>query len=166
MTEDSEVQILNRVGKTRTKVSQKINHKNELYLEQGKLVIPINDNKVKEVDVESGTVEYRSSGSKTMETFRLQNGMEVQQYGNEVIVNGKEIDLPYGTYSQAKITQIDDQPYALIVEEGNSSIYIIDMDGDIIKGMPVYGAYNSKIASSNFRYLVTQADQEIIVYKW
>ncbi|MGB5981266.1 MAG: hypothetical protein WBG46_03905 [Nonlabens sp.] len=166
LTENESIKILSRVGRVRTPINQPINSKDTIYFEDEFALIQSENNEVKKVNLITGKVLSEKADLNNASHYVRKVGMVLFQKNNELSINGKKIDLPYGTYSDARIQLVNKEPFAVLVEQGDSNIYIIDLDGDVIPGLPVYGSNPSDIAVSNVRYLVTKDDQDIILYKW
>ncbi|ARN76632.1 hypothetical protein BST97_00660 [Nonlabens spongiae] len=164
-TADNTLRILSRVGKIRTPVKTKINISQGLFFEDGKALIPSTGEQTVQVDLGNGSIS-KSKDVLKKPAFAIKAGLEFRQKNNELSINGKEVDLPYGTYENGKIFTFEKESYVAVLEQGENKIYIFDMDGDLIAGLPVYGSKSLDLAKSNFRYLVTQDERDIILYKW
>lgn len=164
--EDQPVAILNRIGKTRTSVSQVLNIKGSLYFDENSILLQTTDNEKAVINLTTGVVEKESAGMSNSSVYKMENGLEVIQNNNVIEINGEELELPYGTYTRAQIAIIDGKPYVHLIEQGDHKVYILNEEARIIPGLPVYGKEAAAIEQSDIRYLVTKDERDIIIYKW
>ncbi len=164
-TADNTLRILCRVGKVRTPVKTKVNISQGIFFKEDKALIPSTGEQMIKIDLEDGSIK-KSENALKESFFASQAGLELRQKNNEISINGKEVDLPYGSYENGKIYSFGKESYVAVLEKGENKIYIFDLDGDLIAGLPVYGSESLDMAKSNFRYLVTQDERDIILYKW
>ncbi|OUS21363.1 hypothetical protein A9Q93_01170 [Nonlabens dokdonensis] len=162
---DNSISILNRVGKTRTKVDGKLDLISNLYFHKNKVVALTAKGDYVEINLASGKI-------KTIETYgeecllSANDEVAVIQYNNDLIINGEERDLPYGSYLPAQVSHLKSGDFIHLVETGENRVYIFDSKGEVVPYFPVYGKTKSEVAQSKGRYMATLDGDDIIVYKW
>jgi predicted nucleic acid-binding protein len=164
--EDQSIAILNRTGRVRTSLNRKLEATSALYFDENNILLHHKDNKKAIIDLTTGAVELVSEPLTGTSIYKMQHGLEIIQNNNVLIINDKELTLPYGSYTAAEITLIDGSPYVHLVDKGESKVYIIDQNVSIVPGLPVYGKEVSQLEHSDIRYLITKDERDIIIYKW
>ncbi len=164
--EDRSIAILSRTGRVRTSVDRQLMATSALYFNENNILLHNKDSKKAIIDLTTGTVELVSEPLTPTSVYKMQHGLEVIQNNNTLLINGKELTLPYGTYTASEIALIDGSPYLHLVDKGESKVYIIDQNAGIVPGLPVYGKEVSQLEHSDIRYLVTKDERDIIIYKW
>ncbi|EAS20030.1 conserved hypothetical protein [Flavobacteria bacterium BBFL7] len=162
---DNTISLLNRTGKVRTKVKDKIALNGAMSFQKN-LIKMLDGNKLIYLNPTTGQVT--DSGKKLSDTqhYIALNSIEIIQNNNKLIVNGKTVDLPYGTYNDVKINQLLREEFIHVIESGENQVYLLDKQGAILNSFPVYGKENTAIAVSKSNYLATLDGDDIIIYKW
>ncbi|AGC77369.1 putative pyrroloquinoline-quinone binding quinoprotein [Nonlabens dokdonensis] len=162
---DQTLSILNRTGKPRTTINEKIDLKSELFSHKNKVVALTAKGDYIEINLGTGKL-------KTVTTYgeecllSASDKTVVIQYNNDLIINGEEHDLPYGSYLPAQVSHLKSGDFIHLVETGENRVYIFDRKGEILPYFPVYGKTKSEVAQSKSRYLTTLDGDDIIIYKW
>ena len=163
------LQILNRQGKTRINVKDKIRFtNNDIYLYQNKFTTTNTLGQLVQVDTR-GKVTTKNlnltdkhkifTTSKTLVTLRE----------NQLKIKSRLIDLDFGEYTEPKIFYLNDKIYITTTDLQSKKIYLFDSQAKSIPNFPVFGtapAELQKLDNENGLELITQSDDKtIVVYK-
>jgi hypothetical protein len=164
-----ELEILNRVGKTRVNVKNNISFSNSgIYLYDNKFttttatgdLIQIDDNgKMSSTNLNLGEKHSISSTSKTLVTLS----------DNILHIKTNKVELDFGDYTPPKIFYVNDKIYISVTDLQAKKIFLFDSLGKLIDNFPVYG--NSSIDLDNIDKekspeFVTKGDtNSIIIYQ-
>lgn len=143
----NELEILDRVGKTRIKVKNNISFSgNDIFLYDNKFttttdkgdLIQIDDNgKMSSLNLNLGEKHGITATSKTLVTMS----------DNILNIKSHKIELDYGVYTAPKIFYLKDKIYVSVTDLQTKKIYVFDSLGALIDNFPVYG--NSSIEMDN-----------------
>lgn len=162
---DNTISLLNRTGQIRTKVKEKIALKGSMSFQKN-LIKMVNDDQL--IYLNPVTGEITNSGKKVSDTqhYIALDDMEIIQSNNKLAINGKKVELPYGTYNNAQVDQLLREKFIHLIDSGENKVYILDKNGNILNSFPVYGKEKSTIATSKSNYLATLDGDDVIIYKW
>ncbi len=145
--ENGVLKILNRKGKDRIKVKEKIDFSNnEIYLYRNSFTTSDKKGNLIQVDLKGNVFKSPlklsddhkiNMTSKTLVTFSE----------NILSIKGVPITLPFGNYTSPQIFYINDTIYISLTNIDDNKVYLFFSNGKLINGFPVYG--NSKIDLSN-----------------
>lgn len=162
---DNTISLLNRTGQVRTEVNSTITlnspmsfHKNLIKMVDGKKLIFLNP--------VTGKITNAHKIISDSQYYVAQDGIEVIQDNNKLILNGKNIELPYGTYNKAQIELLHKDVFIHIIDTGSNQVYVLDTNGAILESFPVYGKEKSALSSSKSNYLTALDGDDVIIYKW
>ncbi len=162
---DQSLAILNRTGKPRTKMTEKIDLKSELYFHKNKVVALTTKGDYVEINLGTGKLKTIATYGEEC-VLSANDKLAVIQYNNDLIINGEERDLPYGSYLPAQVSRLKNDDFIHLVETGEHRVYIFDSKGEIVPFFPVYGKTKSEVAQSKNRYMTTLDGDDVIIYKW
>ena len=145
--ENGVLKILNRKGKDRIKVKEKIDFSNnEIYLYRNSFTTSDKKGNLIQVDLKGNVFKSPlklsddhkiNMTSKTLVTFSE----------NILSIKGVPITLPFGNYTSPQIFYINDTIYISLTNIDNNKVYLFFSNGKLVNGFPIYG--NSKIDLSN-----------------
>ncbi len=158
--------LLNRTGDVRTKVKKPVDVVGGLYFQNNLITAMTNDQKIVHVDPTTGTVTPTKFEVTESSRLAIGSGIQLIQNNESLLINNKEVELPYGSYTPAQITTIKNKVFISLVETGENKVYLLDNDGNILPFFPVYGSKNAAIAGAKTRTLTTCDNQEVLIYKW
>lgn len=143
----NELEILNRVGKTRVNVKNNINFSDSgIYLYNNKFttttingdLIQIDQNgKMSSSNLNLGDKHKITSTSKTLVTLS----------DNILHIKTNKVELDFGDYTSPKIFYVNDKIYVSVTDLQAKKVYLFDSMGKSIPNFPVYG--NSAIDLDN-----------------
>ena len=165
----NELEILDRVGRTRINVKNNISFSdNDIYLYDNKFtattvtgdLIQIDDNgKLSSLNLNLGEKHSLAATSKTLVTMS----------DNILMIKTNRVELDFGTYTAPKIFYLNDKIYVSVTDLQTKKIYLFDSLGKEIPNFPVYG--NSSITLDNIDNgkgleFVTKGDSNsILIYQ-
>ncbi|MCK7588951.1 ribonuclease HII [Subsaxibacter sp. CAU 1640] len=134
-----ELEILDRVGKTRINVKNNISFSdNEIYVYNNKFtattmsgdLIQIDENgKMSSMNLNLGEKHSMTATSKTLVTMS----------DNILNIKTHRVELDYGVYTAPKIFYLNDKIYISVTDLQTKKIYLFDSLGKEISNFPVYG---------------------------
>ena len=164
-----ELEILDRVGRTRINVKNNISFSdNDIYLYDNKFtattitgdLIQIDENgKLSSLNLNLGEKHAMTSTSKTLVTLS----------DNILKIKTNRVELDYGVYTQPKIFYLNDKIYVSVTDLQTKKVYLFDSLGKEINNFPVFG--NSAIEMDNIDNgrgleFVTKGDSNsILIYQ-
>lgn len=165
----NELEILDRVGKTRINVKNNVSFSgNEIFLYDNKFttttdkgdLIQIDENgKLSSMDLNLGEKHGITATSKTLVTMS----------DNILNIRSNKIELDYGTYTAPKIFYLKDKIYVSVTDLQTKKVYLFDSLGKPIDNFPVYGNSAIEMESTdagNSLEFVTKGDSNsILIYK-
>ena len=165
----NELEILDRVGKTRINVKNNISFSdNDIYLYNNKFtattikgdLIQIDDNgKLSSLNLNLGEKHSLAATSKTLVTMS----------DNVLKIKSNRIELDFGDYTAPKIFYLKDKIYVSVTDLQTKKVYLFDSLGKEINNFPVFG--NSSIELDNIDNgrgleFVTKGDSNsILIYQ-
>ncbi len=166
---NNELKILNRIGKSRIKVNQKINFSNN--------PIKLYKNKFITTDNKGVLYQINEKGSILKTNFNLNeyHGLDatsktlVFMNDNTLSIKGKKVNLDLGVYSKPQIFYINNKIYISVTDIQNQKIYLFDSNAKSIPNFPVFG--NSIIdfedinRDKKLEFVTKDTDNSLIVYK-
>ena len=126
--------ILDRRGNIRIKVPKDLFIKSSLFEYKNGLIGFDNKDNIVRIDL-SGKISKQELLNSEEKLFAYENN-KVTFGSNKLIINGKEFSLPYGSYQNLKINNVNSSYYS-IFDKDSQKIYLFD-DKEIIDGFPFY----------------------------
>jgi len=162
---DNTISLLSRTGKVRTKVTKKIALNGAMNFQKNLIKMLDNDQLIYLNPV---TGKITNSGKQISENqhFTAAHGLEIIQANNKLVINGTKVELPYGTYSNAKIDQLRGNKFIHLIDSGANLVYVMNKRGEMTDSFPVYGKGKTAMAQSKSNYLTTLDGDDVIIYKF
>lgn len=161
--------ILNRQGKTRIPVNEKIQFSNNpWFLRDGKFTSTSFDGKRVQIN-ENGKVSYKDLKLSHNHNFVISKGVQVSISNNLLMINGEEIELDYGLYGRPQIFHTEKGIFIGITDMQTSKVYLFNAQGKLCGGFPVYG--NSAMDLNNIdnkgrlEFTVKGEEDAILIYQ-
>jgi hypothetical protein len=165
----NELEILDRVGKTRINVKNNISFSDDgIYLYENKFtattikgdLIQIDDNgKLSSLNLNLGEKHSLAATSKTLVTMS----------DNILKIKSNRVELDFGDYTAPKIFYLKDKIYVSVTDLQTKKVYLFDSLGKEINNFPVYG--NSSIELDNINngkgleFVVKGDSNSILIYQ-
>lgn len=165
--ENGTLNILSRVGKPRVSVSTKFNFSEIPLTSEDDTFVVITKENTKERISEAGKVSSQKLNVGNY-WFTLNGSTKVTMDDNLMRINGKLAELPIGLYTNPQIFEINQKIYVTITETTEKKVYVLDKNGNIINGFPVYGSADASIGkngSAKGVILAVKSDpKELLLY--
>ena len=168
--ENGYLKILNRQGKTRIKVNEKINFsRQEIYPYLGTFAGTNLDGDLTQIDTRGNVLTSNLGLSKN---HKIVIGYEslVTLSENKLTIKGIPITLPYGNYTKPKVFKLSNTIYVTTTETQSEKVYLFRENGKTVKGFPVYGTTSASLSKSKknnqLELVVGSEKKEIIVYSF
>ncbi len=168
--ENGYLKILNRQGKTRIKVNEKINFsRQEIYPYLGTFAGTNLDGDLTQIDTRGNVLTSNLGLSKN---HKIVIGYEslVTLSENKLTIKGIPITLPYGNYTNPKVFKLSNTIYVTTTETQSEKVYLFRENGKTVKGFPVYGTTSASLSKSKknnqLELVVGSEKKEIIVYSF
>ncbi|TXD85359.1 ribonuclease HII [Subsaximicrobium wynnwilliamsii] len=168
-TEGDHLEILDRVGKPRIKVKEKISFSgNEVYLYNDHFTTTNTSGELLEVN-QNGRVKHENLNLNANHKIATTSKTLAAISDNNLTIKSKTIALDFGNYTEPSIFYIDDKIYVSITDLQAKKVYLFDSQAKPTANFPIYG--NSKIelanmdGDSNLEVLTKGSDNSVIIYK-
>lgn len=163
------LKILDRVGRDRIKVSEKISFSdNDIKVHQNKFIVSSKDGILYEINSRG---EIQNSNLQVNEDHGMDATSRTLVIMNDNIlsIRGKKVTLDLGVYTKPSIFYLNDKIYVSVTDIQNLKTYLFDSQAEPITGFPVYGASTIDMADmdNDNRPELVLKDQEnsLVVYK-
>ncbi len=164
-----ELEILDRVGKTRIKVKNNISFSgNNILVYENKFttttvtgdIVQIDENgKLTSLDLNLGEKHAIASTSKTLVTLS----------DNILHIKSNRIELDFGIYTAPKIFYLNDKIYVSITDLQTKKVYLFDSLGKEINNFPVFGNSSIELAKINsgkgLEFVTKGGSNSILLYQ-
>ena len=166
--ENGKLNILNRVGKPRVKISKTFDYsKTPPTIEAKKIVIISKDN-----TKNSAGVDGKISSKKlnvTSYQFTVRGKTKVTLDDNLMRINGVLVELPFGIYTAPKINMVNRKIYISITETQENKVYVFNSTGMLLPGFPVFGTSSINMGDVNknkkTNFAVKGGNKEVLLYE-
>ena len=166
---DGTTNILSRTGKARIEVSKKINFGDLPLFKSGNNFETFTVNGEKVTITTSGKFVQSISDFDSDSKIAVKNKLKVGQRENTLIINGKKIEIPLGTYTQPTIATVGKTSYVGLTNTETNEVYMYDAKGKLLPNFPIYGTSQIDInylESNKSLGFVTQGSlNSILIYK-
>lgn len=166
---DNTLKIVNRVGKERIPVKEKIAFSaNPVVLFENKITVSATD----------GTLyQINPNGSVTKKSLGLNNdhGMDATSKTLAIIndnilsIRGKKTSLDLGVYSKPSIFYIGDKIYVSVTDIQNQKSYLFDSQSEPIPGFPIFGVSTVDMFNMDGdkkpELVIKDQENSLVVYK-
>ncbi|WP_394750105.1 ribonuclease HII [Spongiimicrobium salis] len=167
--ENGQFKILDRVGRTRVKVSENINFSNNsAYVYKNKFTVTDDEGVLIQID-------SRGRMSQTKLNLNRDHGMDatsktlVHLNDNILSIKGKKLTLDFGVYTKPKIFYLNTKIYVSLVDIQNQKVYLFDSNAALLQNFPVYGNSEIDLADidkdGKLELVTKNEDNSVIVYR-
>jgi hypothetical protein len=166
---DGSLKLLNRVGDTRLKVSEKINFSdNEVYKYKNKFALTDQKGVLHLIDLKGKISKSNFNLSNDHGMATTENTL-VLMNDNVLTIKGKQVALELGVYTKPKIFYFKNKIYVSVTDLQNEKTYLFDSQAKPISNFPVQGSSANDMAyigKSKTLELVTKYDNNSLsVYR-
>ena len=165
----NELEIIDRVGKTRINVKNNITFSgNDIYLYNNKFTTSNSKGDLIQID-ENGKLISTSLSLKEKHAITTTSKTLVTLSENVLKIKSSTVDLEFGDYTAPKIFYLNDKIYVSVTDLQSKKVYLFDSLGKPIDNFPLYG--NSAIELANIdkerglEFVVKGDSDTIIVYQ-
>jgi len=165
----STLEILDRTGKRRVNVKEKIDFSdNDIYLYNNHFTTSNTSGELLEVS-QNGTVNHKNLNLNEKHSITTTSKTLVALSENKLRIRTNTIDLDFGDYTTPRIFYINDKIYVSVTDLQSKKVYLFDSQAKPIANFPVYG--NSAIEMDNIdkdhslEVIVKGDDNSIIIYE-
>ena len=164
-----DLKILNRQGKDRIKVKDKIQFSdNEVYLYKNKFTTTNTLGQLIQVNT-CGKLNTTNLNLPEKHSIETTSKTLVSMTEDKLNIKSRTVDLDYGEYTSPRIFYLDDKIYITTTDLQSKKVYLFDSQAKPIANFPVFGTSAAELQKLDNRKgleLVTQADSKtIVVYK-
>ena len=163
-TQGEKLEILNRQGKTRIDMKDKIRFsKNTIYLYQNKFTTTNTLGELVQVNTK-GKLNKKALNLIDNHSIEATSKTLVTLSDNKLTIRSRSIDLAYGEYTSPKIFYFNDKIYVAITDLQAKKVHLFDSQTKPIANFPVFGTSDSEIQLNKDKslMLVTQTDAKTI----
>ena len=139
MLENGDLKIVNRVGNSRVKVTEKIEFSsNNTYLYKNNFIVTDKNGTLYSIDI-------KGKVSKTKFNYSEDHGLDatnktlVTNNENILSIKGKNITLDLGVYTHPVIFYVHDKIYVSVTDIQSQKVYLFDSNAVPIQNFPVFG---------------------------
>ena len=166
---DGSLKILNRIGKVRVDVREKLDFSdNEVYLYRNKFIVSDKGGDIYAVDTQ-GKVNKNNLNLNEYHGFDATTKSLVTLNDNVINIKGKSVTMELGVYTKPKIFYIYDIIYVSTTDIQNQKTYLFYSNGKPVADFPVLGngiADLADIDNDRKLELVTKdQNNSLVVYK-
>lgn len=166
---DENLKILNRQGKIRINVKDKIRFSgNSIYLYKNKFTTSNALGQLVQVDTK-GKINTQNLNLKDKHHIETTSKTLVLMDENKLNIKSRTVDMDYGNYTAPKIFYINDKIYVTTTDLQSKKVFLFDSQAKPIPNFPVFGTSEAelqKLDNDKGLELITQADSKtIVVYK-
>lgn len=168
-SQGNNIEILDRVGKSRVKVKENIIFsENDIYLYNNKFTTSNINGELIQVS-QTGKVNYKNLQANSEHKITTTSKTLVVLNDNKLTIKSKTIELDFGNYTTPKIFYINDKIYVTVTDLQSKKGYLFDSQAKPIANFPVYANSQlelNNIDKDNSLEVITKGDDNaIIVYK-
>lgn len=167
--ESGKLYILDRTGKTRIKVKEKISFSNnKMYVHTNMFTTSDSDGYLNQVD-KKGNVTKTKLPVEGNHGISMTNKTLTSLSENKLHIKNKTVELDFGSYSKPELFLIKNKIYVTTTDLEAQKVYVYDSNAKLIPGFPAFGS--SAIDLENFdkdpklEFTAKGEDNTIVVYK-
>ena len=146
---NGELKILNRRGKDRVVVDEKIQFSNNSVFSFLKLFTTTDD--------QGNLIQVDSDGKLTRDNRNLSKDNLINIYNNNLIylneeelsINGISIKLPIGRYSRPKLFNVNGSLFVGIADLNEGNLYLFKDNAELVEGFPIKGSSSFNLIDSD-----------------
>ena len=167
--ENGQLHILNRTGKTRIKVPEKINFSgNKMYSYLNLFTTTDTDGNLVQIDTKGGRVSTPLGVAADHKVSCTEKSL-VSLSGNMLTIKGIPVTLPYGTYTDPQIFYLQNILYISVTDIESEKVYLFYSNGTAVQGFPVYGTSGIDLTNADqdkaLEMVVLSEKDGILVYE-
>lgn len=167
--QSGKLNILSRRGKERVKVSKPLEFGENPIEQEGSSFVVISKDKIKHSISQSGQVQSQALDVSNTYWFNVEAKVKATMDDNLLRINGRLVELPYGIYTSPGIFNLNRSFYIAVTETQENKAYLVDQQGNMISGFPVFGQGNIDLGDANrngkLNLLIKGDENEIILYQ-
>nr|MCH9659656.1 hypothetical protein [Bacteroidota bacterium] len=166
--ENGTLNLLSRTGKERVNVGKTFQFSDIPISKEGNdFVVITKDNSKKSIS-QKGKITTRSLAVSSNYWFDIKGATKVTLDENLLRINGKLIELPYGTYTRPSIYISSRGTLVTVTEIQEKKVYIYSKDGSLLPGFPVYGTEKATLSQFKNTTLLTTTTgpNEVAMYRF
>lgn len=165
----NKLEVLDRTGKTRTKVKENISFsENEIYLYNNRFTTSNTNGELLEIN-QNGNVNHKNLNANSEHKIATTSKTLVVMNDNKLTIKSNTITLDFGDYTAPKIFYLNDKIYVTVTDLQSKKGYLFDSQAKPIANFPVYA--NSELELNNIDKdraleVITKGDNDtVIVYE-
>ncbi len=167
--ENGELKILNREGKPRITVKERLDFsENDVVLYKDKFTLTDKNGTLFAVD-EKGKVSGTKLNLNKDHGFDATNKTLVTMSDDVLSIKGRKVSLDLGVYTKPRIFYIADKIYVNVTDLQSERTYLFDSNAEPIPGFPVFGGSLADLEDmdndSTLELVVKEKDSSLVVYK-
>ncbi|WP_298329120.1 hypothetical protein [uncultured Dokdonia sp.] len=161
--------ILNRTGKTRIDVKEKINFGDTPIYRYGNNFETFTVNGEKVSINTSGKLTQTISDFQSDSKIAIEGKLKVGLRENKLVVNGKKREIAFGTYTSPSISSTGKSQYIAITNTESSEVYIYDNKGVLLPNFPIYGTSKADVgflqSNKSLGFVTQGSSNSVLIYK-
>lgn len=167
--ENGKLHILNRMGQTRIPIKDRFRFStNEIQSYLKTFTFTDQAGNLNQIDTE-GNVVVTPLGLDQNHHFTSTTKSVVTLSGNELVIKGLPVSLPYGRYTAPAIYYFNNTIYVSVTDLDAEKVYLYYSDGQLVGGFPVYGTSAIDLINSDkdkaLEFSVQSEDNGILIYE-
>lgn len=168
---NGKLHILDRKGKTRTKVKSNFDFNNptQILKKKNSLVFKDNENTINTVNIATGKVDKTDILQGSTAHFNNRGNIKVKLEDHKLTINSNSTELDYGNYTAPEVFYLNKKYYITTTDLDTQKVFIFDSNTKMLPKFPIYG--QSKISlcnmdkDSKLEFTVQGDSNAILIYK-
>ncbi|TPN86697.1 hypothetical protein [Aquimarina algicola] len=161
--------ILDRLGRTRVDVKEKIDFSNnEWYQYLDKFTSISKDGTMIQIQKDGKAVKQNIGLEKNSKIVAT-NKTLVTMHENKLSIKGKTIELDFGVYTKPILYYINDKIYVTVTDIQTKKVYLFDSNAELFPNFPVYGSsaiyMGNMDKDPNLEFVVQGEDNSVLIYQ-
>lgn len=163
--------ILDRQGKSRTKVNTKFSFdSNGISYYKNTIVFKDLKNTIQSINITSGKVSKLDIlQGNNHNSFNHKSELKVKLEDNNLSIKDKTIELDYGNYTAPKVIYINKKYYISTTDLDSQKVYLYDSNASLLDKFPVYGQSAIELTNmdkdAKLEFAVKGEANSILIYK-
>ncbi|MFT4943654.1 MAG: hypothetical protein ACI8RH_001399 [Flavobacteriales bacterium] len=165
--ENGTLSILSRTGKQRVTVSEKINLTGAPILKTRTSFVLVTKEREEKTISQTGKITSKKLNTTNDYYLDVVRNNTVSLSDNQLRINGKHIELPFGIYTKPEVYYANKKGYISTTETQEKKSYLYSFKGQLYRGFPVYGASSTRVVATKKNvFMITKEDAtKILVYR-
>ena len=131
--------LLDRRGNVRIKTPADLRVASDVHVHQNGFVGVDQKNRLFRIET-SGKISYRTLPFETSYKIAAQGKNLVLLSENNIEINGRNIEMDYGVYTQPKIHVVNNRAIIGLTDLQSNKVYLFDRNGDLLPHFPIFGS--------------------------